>query len=148
MSMNTITTVIALIFLSATSGSLFGTTNDVRVKKTTPVTPSSNVTSTASHSAPTNTIRMSFQDTDIRVIIAYLSELTGEVIIPDPTVKGTVTIFSPKPVSRKKAKQIIYSALFENGYTVVRQKHLIKIKKVSDAKTSPIPTIHSPRTTK
>jgi type II secretory pathway component GspD/PulD (secretin) len=143
--------IIYLVFLSAASLSLYSATNTLPAGATSTGTPPSAVESTASHPATTNTpemIQLNFQDTDIMKIIGYLSELTGETIIPDPSVKGTVTIFSPKPVSRKKAKQVIYSALFENGYTIVRQKHVIKVKKVGDAKTSPIPTVRSRRTTK
>lgn len=142
--MKSITLLIAFVFLSVTSLSLYSATNAVRTGVTSTGSPPATAGSTVSRAATTNvpdTIQLNFQDTDIMEIISYLSELTGETIIPDPTVKGTVTIFSPKPVSRAKAKQVIYSALFENGYTIVRQRHVIKIKKVSDAKTSPIPTI-------
>ena len=43
-------------------------------------------------------VTMNFKDVDIRVLIKFISELTGRNFLVDPAVKGNATILSPQKV--------------------------------------------------
>jgi len=90
-------------------------------------------------SSSTNAISLNFENTDIRILLRYLSEITGETIISEPGLRGTITIVNPEPLTVKEAVQVIYSALQLNGYTIIRQEHASKIVRAGDAQTQTIP---------
>ena len=83
-------------------------------------------------------IKLDFNETDLRTVLVFLSELTGETLILDRCVKGPVTVISPLPVSRDEAIKIIYSALEMNKFTIVRNGKIAKVIRSGDAKQSPI----------
>jgi len=87
------------------------------------------------------TITLNFEGTDIRTVLLYLSEITGETILVDPKVRGEVSIINPKPVTPEEAKQIIFSILETMPATIVKYDHLIKVIPSGDAKTRPIKTM-------
>ncbi len=83
-------------------------------------------------------IKLNFEETDLRAVLVFLSELTGENIIFGNGVKGPVTVITPSPVTRQEAIKIIYSALEMLKYTIVREGGIAKVIKSGDAKQSPI----------
>jgi general secretion pathway protein D len=102
------------------------------------------VTGTAPLTNDTVKIRLNFQDQDIRNILLYLSDITGETILPENNIKGNITVINPKAVTPEEAKQIIFSILEMSGYTIVPYEHLTKVVKSGDAKTRPIKTLQPP----
>ncbi len=96
------------------------------------------VTSTNS----TDKIFLNFEDTELSTVLLYLADITGETILLDSGVKkGKVTIINPKPVTPEEAKQIIFSILSMQGFTIVKYDDYVKIVKSGDAKQSPISTL-------
>ncbi len=91
-------------------------------------------------------IQLNFEETDLRTVLLYLAEITGETILPAANVRGTVTIINPKPVSPAEAKDIIFSILETMNFTIVKYPHLIKVIMSGEAKTRPIPTLKPPPT--
>ncbi|NLF40572.1 hypothetical protein GX586_14100 [bacterium] len=94
--------------------------------------------------APTNAgerIWLQFEDADIRTILIYLSDLTGERILPDKSVKGNVTLIAPEPMTKEQAIQCIYSMLEAGGYTLVRMKDVTKVIASGEAVGQPIPLV-------
>jgi general secretion pathway protein D len=89
-------------------------------------------------------IQLNFEDTDLRTVLLYLSEITGETIIPGANVRGTATIINPKPVPPSEAKELIFSILETMNFSIVKYPHLIKVMQSGDAKTRPIPTVQPP----
>ena len=55
-------------------------------------------------------------------------------------VSGDVTIINPKPVTTAQAKQIIFSILEMQGFTIVRYDNYVKVVRSKDTKTHPINT--------
>ncbi len=88
-----------------------------------------------------NKIILNFDDTDIKTVLIYLAEITGKTVLPDKSVSGKVSIINPKPVTPEEAKQIIFSVLEMNKFTVVNQKNYIKIIKSAEAIRNPIKTV-------
>ncbi len=93
---------------------------------------------------------LDFQCVDMCTVLQWLAEFTGDTIIADPGVKGTVTIVNPQPTSQNRARQIIFSVLESKGFTAVRQMlpggqgAVIKIVPKADAARKPIRTTVRP----
>ncbi len=75
----------------------------------------------------TGRVFLNFQDADISLVAKFMSELTGKNIILDPTVRGTITVSSAKPVGVQTAWEIFLLALSLQGYGVVEEKNYVKI---------------------
>jgi len=86
-------------------------------------------------------ITLNFEGTDVRTVLLYLAEITGDTILLDKSVRGDVTIINPKPVNAASAKQIIFSILEMQGFTIVRYDDYVKVVRSGDAKTRPIKTL-------
>ncbi len=95
-----------------------------------------------------NLITLNFEGTDIRTVLLYLAEITGDTILPDKSVRGDVTIINPKPVTPAQAKQIIFSILEMQGFTIVNYGDYVKVVRSGDAKSRPIRTLQPPKNTK
>lgn len=60
-------------------------------------------------------VQFNFKDLDITQFIRFMSELLGENIVVDPSVKGTVSVVSPKAINFKEARQVMLSVLEMNS---------------------------------
>lgn len=81
-------------------------------------------------------ITMNFTDADIRVLIQFMSKLTGKNFLIDPRVQGRVTILSPENVTIDEAYQVFLSVLEVNGFTTVTSGKVIKIIPSAEARSS------------
>lgn len=88
----------------------------------------------------TELVSMDFNDVDLKVIIKYMSELTGKNFIVDNSVKGTATVISPTKISLDEAYKVLESILIVNGYTTVPSDNTIKIMPLGEAKQLDIET--------
>ncbi len=86
-------------------------------------------------------ITVNFQDTDLRVVIQFISELTGKNFIVDSKVKGRVTVISPTKITIEEAYRMFESILEVEGYTTVPAGRIIKIVPAREAKQSGIHTV-------
>ncbi len=86
-------------------------------------------------------ITVNFQDTDLRVVIKFISELTGKNFIVDSKVKGQVTVISPTKITIEEAYRMFESILEVEGYTTVPAGPITKIVPAREAKSSGIDTI-------
>jgi general secretion pathway protein D len=86
-------------------------------------------------------ITVNFQDTDLRVVIKFISELTGKNFIVDSKVKGRVTVISPTKITIEEAYRMFESILQVAGYTTVPAGRVIKIVPAREARSTGIDTI-------
>jgi len=86
-------------------------------------------------------ITVNFQDTDLLVVIKFISELTGKNFIVDSKVKGRVTVISPTKITIEEAYRMFESILEVAGYTTVPAGRIIKIVPARDAKSRGIDTV-------
>lgn len=70
------------------------------------------------YAAPDDGVSLDFEDVDIHTFIKYISEATGHNFIPDPSVKGKVTIYSPVKISPQEAFETFVSMMRVHGYSV------------------------------
>jgi general secretion pathway protein D len=79
-------------------------------------------------------VTINFDDTDIRLFIKYISELTGNIFVIDEKVRGKVSVLAPTKVSVEEAYRIFESVLEVHGYTTVPSGEIIKIVPIGDKK--------------
>ncbi len=87
-------------------------------------------------------ITMEFQEVDLKVIIKFISELTGKNFILDDKVKGKkVTVISPSKISKNEAYKVFESILEIKGLATVPAGKVIKIVPTKDATAKSLKTI-------
>jgi general secretion pathway protein D len=86
-------------------------------------------------------ITVNFQDTDLLVVIKFISELTGKNFVVDSKVKGRVTVISPTKITIEEAYRMFESILEVAGYTTVPAGRIIKIVPAREAKSSGVDTV-------
>ncbi|WP_456436130.1 type II secretion system secretin GspD [Thermovibrio ammonificans] len=72
-------------------------------------------------------VQVNFVDVDIKDFTKVVSQATGKNIIVPPTLRGKITIISPKPIPKKELFDLFVAALDELGYQVVNYKDYVKI---------------------
>lgn len=85
-------------------------------------------------------ISMNFEDVDIRVVIKFISELTGKSFIIDDKVKGKVTLISSSKISIQDAYNVFESMLEVKGYTTIPSGVFIKIVPSAEARYRDVAT--------
>lgn len=86
-------------------------------------------------------IAMNFPQVDVRVLVKFISEVTGRNFVLDDRVKGNITIIAPQEMSVDEAYAVFQSALRVAGFTTVPSGAVIKIVPVQEAKSSAIETV-------
>jgi len=93
---------------------------------------------------PSDRITLNFDNADLRAVIKFVSEITGRNFLVDEKVKGTVTIFSPTPITVKEVYRVFLSVLEMKGYTVVESGRITKIVPSSEARHRDVLTLKGP----
>ncbi len=86
-------------------------------------------------------VTLDFKDIEITDLIQTISELTGKNFIYDDSVKGKVTIISPRSMTLDEAYQLFLTVLNVRDYTVVPSGQVNKIVPTKSAKESNLPTV-------
>jgi general secretion pathway protein D len=86
------------------------------------------------------TVTLDFKDVELTDLIQTISEMTGKNFVYDDSVKGKVTIISPRGMSLDEAYQVFLSVLSVKGYTIVPSGKMNKVVRTQEAKENTIPT--------
>ena len=86
-----------------------------------------------------NELRLNFHNAPLDMVLNYLSDAAGFIIVQDTHVNGNVTIVSTLPVSQDEAVNLLNTELNRNGYAAIRSGRTLTIVDKSDAKTRNIP---------
>lgn len=84
-------------------------------------------------------IRLNFRNAPLELVLEYLSEAAGFIIVLDTPAKGTVNIISSKPVTRDEAVDLLNSVLNKNGLAAIRDGRTLTVVDRVTAKTRDIP---------
>lgn len=86
------------------------------------------------------TITLNFNDVDIRSVLKAIGEITGINFVPDPKVRGNVTIMSPSEVRLGDLFPILQSILEVHGFTAIAAGgDLVKVVPKADAASHHLP---------
>jgi type II secretory pathway component GspD/PulD (secretin) len=84
-------------------------------------------------------IVMNFKNAPLEMVLNYLSDAAGFIIVLDTRVNGNVSIINSHPMTRDEAVDLLNSVLNKNGYAVIRSGRTLTIVDKNDAKTRSIP---------
>ena len=86
-----------------------------------------------------NELRMNFRNAPLDMVLNYLSDAAGFIIVLDTTVRGNVSVISSHPMTKDEAVDLLNSVLNKNGYAAIRDGRTLTIVNKDDAKTRNIP---------
>jgi type II secretory pathway component GspD/PulD (secretin) len=86
-----------------------------------------------------NELRMNFRNAPLDMVLNYLSDAAGFIIVLDTHVNGNVTIISTHPVTKEEAVDLLNTQLNRNNYAAIRDGRTLTIVDKSEAKTRNIP---------
>ena len=86
-----------------------------------------------------NELRLNFRNAPLEMVLNYLSDAAGFIIVLDTQVRGTVSVISSQPVTKDEAVDLLNSVLNKNGYAAIRDGRTLTIVDKNDAKTRDIP---------
>jgi general secretion pathway protein D len=72
-------------------------------------------------------VTINFDDVDIRVLIKFVSELTGRNFLLDERVKGKVTVISPRKIAVDEVYKVLESVLEIYGFSAVPAGEVTKV---------------------
>jgi general secretion pathway protein D len=86
-----------------------------------------------------NALLLNFRNAPLEMVLNYLSDAAGFIIVQDTHVNGTVTITSTHPVTQDEAVNLLNTELNRNNYAAIRDGRTLTIVDKNDAKTRNIP---------
>ena len=84
-------------------------------------------------------LRLNFRDVPLDMVLEYLSEEAGFIIVKKVDVKGKVNVVSHQPVTKDEAVELLNTFLNDNEYAAVRNGRTLTIMTREEAKKKEIP---------
>jgi len=85
-----------------------------------------------------NDLNLNFNSAPLDMVLNYLSDAAGFIIVQEVPVNGTVTVKGAH-LTKDEAVNLLNSELNRNNYAAIRDDRILTIVSKSDAKTSRIP---------
>ena len=79
-------------------------------------------------------VTLNFVNADIEAVTRAMSAMINRQMLVDPRVKGTITVYSDRPLTAREGFQNYLSALRGLGFSVVDSAGLLKVVPEADAK--------------
>jgi general secretion pathway protein D len=87
-------------------------------------------------------VQMQFDNIELRDLIRFVSNIMGKNFIYDEaTIKGRVTVLSPKSLNREEVFRVFESVLNYYGFTIMATPEAYKIVRAADAKGMAVETL-------
>jgi type II secretory pathway component GspD/PulD (secretin) len=84
-------------------------------------------------------LRLNFRGVPLEMVLNYLADAAGFIIVPETEVKGKVDVWSNQPLDRQEAVDLLNTILNKNGYAVIQNGRTLRIVSREDAKTKDLP---------
>jgi general secretion pathway protein D len=88
--------------------------------------------------ANSNDLNLNFNHAQLDLVLNYLSDAAGFIIVQDTRVNGTVTV-NGKHLTKDEAVNLLNTELNKNGYAAIRDGRTLTIVEKNEAKTRNIP---------
>ena len=143
--MKTISTIMLLAIAAA--GNSFAadetaTITTVTNAPATEVAPVADTTSVATNANAAGTnggLRLNFRGVPLEMVLNYLSDAAGFIIVLEAQPRGKVDVWSNTPLSKDEAVDLLNSVLNKNGLASIRNGRTLTIVNKDEAKTKNIP---------
>src|SRR6185503_12745799 len=96
-------------------------------------------TNPAPNGAAEKQLRLNFRGVPLEMVLNYLSEAAGFIIVLETRVEGKVDAWSNQPLTKEEAVEVLNTVLNKNGYAAIRNGRTLKIVSRDEAKTKDIP---------
>jgi general secretion pathway protein D len=83
----------------------------------------------------------SFESAEITKIISIYAKASGKTFVVDPTVRGKISIYSPKPVSLEDAFALLSTSLAVNQFAIIQEGDTCVVMSSRNAQRSMIPVV-------
>jgi general secretion pathway protein D len=94
---------------------------------------------TPSPPLPEGMLRLNFRGVPIEMVLDYLSDAAGFIIVKETEVRGKVDVWSNQPVTKEEAIALLNTILNKNDYAAVRNGRTLTIVARDEAKKRTIP---------
>src|SRR5204863_7681874 len=84
-------------------------------------------------------LRLNFRGVPLDMVLNYLSDAAGFIVVMESEPKGKVDVWSNQPLTKNEAVDLLNTILNRNGYAAIRNDRTLKIVNREDAKTRNIP---------
>jgi len=84
-------------------------------------------------------LRLNFRGAPLELVLDYLSEAAGFVIVLETEVRGKLDVWSNQPLTKDEAVDLLNRVLAKNGYAAVRDGRTLTIMTRDEAKKRDIP---------
>lgn len=84
-------------------------------------------------------LRLNFRGVPLEMVLNYLSDAAGFIIVLDAQPRGKVDVWSNTPLSKEEAVDLLNSVLNKNGLASIRNGRTLTIVNKDEAKTKNIP---------
>src|SRR6185369_14659530 len=84
-------------------------------------------------------LRLNFRDVPLDMVLDYLSEEAGFIIVKETDVTGKVNVWSNQPLTKDEAVELLDSILNQNKLAAIRNGRTITIVSREEAKKRNIP---------
>lgn len=91
------------------------------------------------HSDTDKGLRFNFRGAPLEMVLNYLSEAAGFIIVLETSVSGKVDLWSNQPLTKPEAVSLLNTVLEKNGLTAIRNERTLTVMKRDDAKKRDIP---------
>jgi general secretion pathway protein D len=98
-------------------------------------------TASASTAISTNGITLNFRNAPLDMVLNYLSDAAGFIIVLDTQVSGRVNVISSHPMTQDEAVDLLNTVLNQNGLAAIRDGRTLTIMTKTDAIHRDIPVL-------
>jgi len=84
-------------------------------------------------------LRLNFRGVPLEMVLNYLSDAAGFIIVLDTKVEGKVDVWSNQPLNKDEAVELLNTILNKNGYAAIRNGRTLTIVSRDEAKKRNIP---------
>lgn len=98
--------------------------------------------------AANNSLHLQFMDTEIEQVARAIGVMLGKVVIVDPKVKGTITLWTETPVRPAAALRLFTQVLRLRNYALIQDGSTLQVVAEADAKLMNAPVASSQQTSK
>jgi type II secretory pathway component GspD/PulD (secretin) len=84
-------------------------------------------------------LRLNFRGAPLEMVLDYLSEAAGFIIVLETEVRGKLDVWSNQPLSKDEAVDLLNKVLAKNGYAAIRDGRTLTIVSRDEAKKRDIP---------
>ena len=130
---------------SATANSLGAPPDNALSSAATPTQPAdTNAVAATVSKLPTvgsEGLVLNFRNAPLDMVLDYLSQAAGFIIIKEARVSGTVNVISEQPLTKDEAVDLLNSVLNRNGYGALRNGRTLTIVSKDEIKTRGIPVV-------